>query len=168
MANSKDGVIGANKVVGFHYTLRNGKGEELESSNGGEPMAYLHGAENIVPGLERQMVGHKVGDTFEATVPPDEGYGVRDPASSQAVPRGSFPSDVPIEVGAQFTAEAPDGSMMPVWVTAVDDKSVTIDRNHPLAGETLNFKIEVVSLRDATREEVAHGHPHGPGGHHHH
>jgi FKBP-type peptidyl-prolyl cis-trans isomerase SlyD len=161
-------VVGANKVVGFHYTLSNAKGAVLESSNGSEPMTYLHGAENIVPGLERQMTGKTIGDTFNAQVPPEEGYGVRDERAAQAVPRSSFPSDIEIDVGAQFTAEAPDGSIMPVWVTAVDNDSVHIDRNHPLAGETLHFKIEVVSIRDATKEEVAHGHPHGPGGHHHH
>lgn len=167
MVKSKD-VIGENKVVGFHYTLSNDKGETLESSNSSEPMSYLHGAENIVPGLERQMVGHTVGDKFSAEVPPDEGYGERDESAAQAVPRSSFPDDVEIEPGAQFTAEAPDGSLMPVWVTAVDATTVHIDRNHPLAGETLRFQIEVVSIRDATKEEIAHGHPHGPGGHHHH
>jgi FKBP-type peptidyl-prolyl cis-trans isomerase SlyD len=167
VANSKS-VVGANKVVGFHYTLMNTKGAQLESSHGGEPMTYLHGAENIVPGLERQMEGKTIGDKFEAKIPPEEGYGVRDERAAQAVPRNSFPTDVEIEVGAQFTAEGPDGSIMPVWVTAVDKDSVHIDRNHPLAGETLHFKIELVSIRDASKEEVAHGHPHGPGGHHHH
>jgi FKBP-type peptidyl-prolyl cis-trans isomerase SlyD len=160
--------VSANKVVSFHYTLSNAKGAQLESSDGGEPMMYLHGGDNIVPGLERQMEGKVAGDKFEAKIAPEEGYGVRDERAAQAVPRNSFPGDIEIEVGAQFTAEAPDGSVMPVWVTAVDKDTVHIDRNHPLAGETLNFKIEVIDVRDATKEEVAHGHPHGPGGHHHH
>jgi FKBP-type peptidyl-prolyl cis-trans isomerase SlyD len=167
VAKSKE-VIANNKVVGFHYTLSNDKGEQLETSKDGEPMTYLHGAENIVPGLESQMTGHGVGDTFDAEVAAKDGYGERDPSAAQAVPRSSFPADMEIDVGAQFTAEAPDGSVMPVWITAVDDKVVHIDRNHPLAGETLRFAIEITSIRDATKEEVAHGHPHGPGGHHHH
>lgn len=166
MAN-KD-VIGANKVVSFHYTLKDSKGKQLESSVGADPMMYLHGAENIVPGLERQMEGKAVGAKFDAKIAPEDGYGVRDERAAQSVPRNSFPADIDIEVGAQFTAEAPDGSIMPVWVTGVDKDNVQIDRNHPLAGETLNFNIEVVAIRDASKEEVAHGHPHGPGGHHHH
>jgi FKBP-type peptidyl-prolyl cis-trans isomerase SlyD len=160
--------ISDGKVATFHYTLRNGDdaGEVLDSSEGRTPLAYLHGAGNIVPGLERQLSGRRVGDTFDALVEPAEGYGVRE-GSPQPVERKQFPEGVPLSAGMMLHAETPDHEVIPLWVVEVDDETVWVDENHPLAGVTLHFAIEVVEVRDATATEVEHGHPHGPGGHEH-
>ncbi len=152
------------KVVVIHYTLRNDAGDVLDSSEGMEPLPYLHGGGNIVPGLERQMEGHVVGDEFECEVQPSEGYGERMGDGPQALPRTEFPDDVAIQAGMQFWAETPDGDKFPLWVTAVEGDQVFIDQNHPLAGEVLHFSIKIVDIRDATEEEQGHGHPHGPDG----
>jgi FKBP-type peptidyl-prolyl cis-trans isomerase SlyD len=157
--------IADGKVVLFHYTLKNDAGETLDSSAGGEPMPYLHGASNIVPGLERQMSGKKAGDKFEAVVPPEEGYGVRE-GDAQPVPRSAFPPNVDIQAGMQFMATDDDGNQIPVWIAKVSDESVWVDPNHPLADVTLHFDVEVTGVRDATDEEKEHGHPHMPGHHH--
>ena len=154
------------KVVSFRYKLTNDAGEELDAS-GTEPLPYLHGAGNIVPGLEKEMTGKSVGASFAVTVPPEEGYGVRQ-GEPVPVERSAFPSDVELQVGLPFTVENQRGEYMTLWVTAVEDDKVMMDQNHPLAGETLHFDIEIVDVREATDEELAHGHPHGPGGHHHH
>jgi FKBP-type peptidyl-prolyl cis-trans isomerase SlyD len=160
-------VIGENKVATFHYTLKNDGGEVLDSSDGREPLAYLHGAGNIVPGLEQQLQGKSVGDRFEATVSPEDGYGVRD-GRPQPVDRAAFPPTARIERGMMFQAQTPEGEMIPLWVDRVEDQTVWVDENHPLAGVTLHFAVEVVGIRDATDSEIEHGHPHGPDGHAHH
>lgn len=160
--------VAPGKVVSLHYTLRDPDGDVIDSSDGGEPLAYLHGAGNIVPGLERQLAGKKIGDKLAAVVPPEEGYGVPEGPGPQAVPRASFPDDVELEEGLQFFARGPGGETIPLWVVEVDGDTVLVDGNHPLAGVTLHFDVEVVGLRDATADEQAHGHPHGEGGHHHH
>jgi FKBP-type peptidyl-prolyl cis-trans isomerase SlyD len=153
-------------VASFNYTLTNDAGEVLDSSDGREPLSYLHGKGNIVPGLEKEMAGKKVGDKFNVKVKPEEGYGVHNPALVQVVPRDAFRGIDKLEPGMQFRAESDRGPMM-VVVTAVDGDKVTVDGNHPLAGATLNFAIEVTEVREASVEEVLHGHVHGPGGHHH-
>jgi FKBP-type peptidyl-prolyl cis-trans isomerase SlyD len=158
--------IAENTVAAFHYTLTNDAGEVLDSSRGREPLVYLHGAGNIVPGLEKAMAGRNPGDSFEVAVAPEEGYGVRHDELVQVVPRTAFQGVNTIEVGMQFQASGPQGSMS-VTVTRVEDDQVTVDGNHPLAGETLHFAIEVAEVRDATAEELAHGHAHGAGGHAH-
>lgn len=155
------------QVVSIHYTLTLDNGEVVDSSDGGDPLEYLHGASNIVPGLERQLTGRAVGDRVNAVVQPGEGYGDRDEDAIQSVPRTAFPGDVAIEAGMQFFAHLPEGGEQPIWVVAVDDETVTVDPNHPLAGEVLNFAVEVTGIRAATEEEMEHGHPHGPEGHHH-
>lgn len=155
------------KVGIFHYTLTTDEGEVLDSSSGREPLAYLHGAGNIVPGLERELEGKKAGDQFQARVQPEDGYGIRE-GEAQPVERGAFPSEARIERGMMFQAQTPDGDVIPLWVDRVDAETVWVDPNHPLAGVVLNFAIEVVSVRDATDTEMDHGHPHGPDGHHHH
>lgn len=159
--------IAAGKVVGFHYTLRNDAGEVVDSSDGVDPLTYMHGAGSIVPGLENALAGKTEGDAFTVVVPPTEGYGVRNEGMVHEVPRSQFPPDVEIEAGMQFGAQGPDGQAVPVWVAAVTDEAVTVDFNHPLAGQQLHFEITVASVRDATAEEVEHGHAHGPGGHDH-
>ncbi|WP_038247122.1 FKBP-type peptidyl-prolyl cis-trans isomerase [Ghiorsea bivora] len=155
--------IAANKAVEIHYTLTNDKGETVDSSRGEAPLPYIHGMENLVPGLEKELEGKKVGDVIKTSVAPAEGYGERNPELTQAVPRDVFQFDGDIEVGMRFEAEAEHGVEL-VTVVAVDDKVVTIDANHPLAGETLNFDVEILSIRDATSEELEHGHVHGEGG----
>lgn len=154
-------------VASFNYTLTNDAGEVLDSSEGREPLSYLHGKGNIVPGLEKEMTGKKVGDKFSVKVKPEEGYGVHNPALVQVVPRDAFRGVDNLEAGMQFRAESDRGPMM-VVVTAVEGDKVTVDGNHPLAGENLNFAIEITEVREASVEEVLHGHVHGPGGHHHH
>lgn len=153
-------------VASFHYTLTNDAGEVLDSSRGRDPLSYLHGAGNIVPGLEKAMVGRGVGEAFDVRVVPEEGYGVHHPQLVQDVPRSAFAGVDTIEPGMQFTARSPQG-VQHVTVTKVTLDTVTVDGNHPLAGEHLNFAIEVTEVRAATEEELAHGHVHGPGGHHH-
>jgi FKBP-type peptidyl-prolyl cis-trans isomerase SlyD len=156
------------KVVTIHYTLRDDDGDIIDSSSGSEPLDYLHGHGGIVPGLEAALAGKSAGAKLQVSVPPAEGYGEAGEADTKSVPRDAFPDDVELEVGMQFFAQSPSGEPVPVWVVGVDDKTVVIDFNHPLAGQTLHFEVEVVGVRDATAEELEHGHPHGPDGHHHH
>jgi FKBP-type peptidyl-prolyl cis-trans isomerase SlyD len=155
-------------VVAIHYTLTLDSGDEVDSSRGGEPLVYLHGQGNIVPGLERQLATHGVGDKLMATVQPKDGYGERDPDSRKRVPRTAFPAGAPLQKGMSFGVQNDDGEVVPVWIDAVEKDAVVLDFSHPLAGEVLHFEIEVLSIRAATSEEIEHGHPHGPGGHHHH
>ena len=157
------------KVVVFHYTLTNNAGETIDAS-GDHPLPYLHGHDNIVPGLERQIDGKSVGDTFVAIVPPEEGYGERMDVEPQKVPKEAFPEGFPCEEGQMIQAEADDGELLALWIVAVEEDHVLLDPNHPLAGETLNFDIEIVKIRDAKEDELTHGHPHGidgDEGHHH-
>lgn len=157
--------IEANKVASFDYKLTNNAGEVLDSSEGGEPLAYLHGADNIIPGLEKELTGLSVGDSRTVTVPPEQGYGMHSEELIQAVPRSMFEGVDQIEVGMTFQAETDAGPQV-VVVAAVDDENVTIDGNHPLAGETLHFDVTITEVRDATGEELEHGHVHA-GGHCH-
>ena len=161
-------LIANGKVVSFNYTLRNDAGETLDESGPGEPMMYLHGADNIVPGLERKLSGRGVGEKLDVIVEPADGYGERDSAGVQDVPREAFPPDAPLQEGVSFVVETPDGRAFPLWVVSVSETTVRCDANHPLAGVRLHFAVEITHVRDATREEMDHGHPHGPGGHHHH
>lgn len=152
-------------VASFNYTLTNDAGEVLDTSNGREPLAYLHGAGNIVPGLEKAMEGKSAGDSFKVAVDPAEGYGERHDALVQVVPREAFQGVDDIQPGMQFQAQSNQG-VMSVTVTKIEDGQVTVDGNHPLAGETLHFDIEVTEVREATAEELEHGHAHGAGGAH--
>lgn len=153
-------------VASFHYTLTNDAGAVLDSSRERGPLAYLHGAGNIVPGLEKALTGKKTGDKLTVDVVPEEGYGARIPDLVQEVPRSAFNGVQKIEPGMQFQAESNMGPIT-VTVTAVGDDKVTVDGNHPLAGETLHFDVEITEVREASDEETQHGHVHGPGGHHH-
>ncbi len=158
--------IAERTVASFHYTLTDDAGTVLDSSAGHEPMAYLHGAGNIVPGLEKAMAGRAAGDRFDVVVAPEEGYGTPNDLLVQTVPLEAFQGVDQVEPGMQFTAQTPQGPLS-VVVTQVQDGMVTVDGNHPLAGKALHFAIEVVEVRDASLEEVMHGHVHGAGGHHH-
>ena len=158
--------IAENKVVTLHYTLTDDEGTVIDKSDDGT-FLYLHGAGNIIPGLESALTGKTSGDELKVTVEPENGYGVHDEARKETVPREMFPNDSEIEAGSQFQAEGPDGQMITVTVIAVNDETVTIDGNHPLAGMQLNFDVKVIDVRDASAEEQEHGHAHGPEGHHH-
>lgn len=151
--------IEQNKVVRFHYTLSDSEGAKIDSSIGAEPLPYLHGANNIVPGLERELLGKDVGDKFNVVVSSAEGYGEYNEQLKQKAPRSMFEGVDKIEVGSQFEATTDQGPIS-VIVTAVDDKEVTVDGNHPLAGQDLFFDIEVMEVRDASEEEISHGHVH--------
>lgn len=158
--------IGERTVAAFHYTLTNDAGTVIDTSAGREPLAYLHGAGNIVPGLEKEMTGRKAGDVFNVVVTPEEGYGEPNPLMIQVVPREAFQGVDTLAVGMEFQAHTPQGPMS-VAIAKIDGDEVTVDGNHPLAGQTLHFAIEVTEVRDASLEELSHGHVHGAGGHHH-
>ena len=158
--------IAANKVVTVSYTLRDDDGEIIDSSDEGNPLVYLHGASNIVPGLEEELSGAAQGDSIKATISPEKGYGPRI-GEAQEVPRKLFPADAELATGMQVMAHDDEGRQIPFFITGMSEETVTVDPNHPLAGETLHFDVKIEALRDATEEEVAHGHPHGEGGHHH-
>jgi FKBP-type peptidyl-prolyl cis-trans isomerase SlyD len=158
--------IGERTVASFNYTLTNDAGTVIDTSSGREPLTYLHGAGNIVPGLEKEMAGHRAGDTFTVVVAPEEGYGMPNPMMIQVVPREAFQGVETLEVGMEFQAQTPQGPMS-VAIAGINGDEVTVDGNHPLAGQTLHFAIEVTDVRDASLEELSHGHVHGAGGHHH-
>lgn len=153
-------------VVTIDYTLKDDNGTVLDSSTEGN-FVYMHGANNIIPGLENALAGKSAGDEVEVSVSPDEGYGERNDSMIQAVPRDMFDSEQEIQVGMQFHAESPEGEMIVVTVTDVEGDDITVDGNHPLAGVNLNFGVKVIDIREATEEEIEHGHVHGPGGHQH-
>jgi len=155
--------IAEKKAVHIHYTLTNKAGDVVDSSRDGEPLPYIHGIGALVPGLESELDGKLAGDSVVVTIQPEEGYGHKVPELIQSVPREVFQFDGEIEVGMRFQAETDNGVEL-VEVVAVDDETVTVDANHPLAGETLNFDVDVVEVRDATDEEVEHGHIHTEGG----
>lgn len=158
--------IAERTVASFNYTLTNDAGEVIDSSAGRSPLAYLHGAGNIVPGLEKEMLGHSAGDVFNVQVSPEEGYGMPNPMMIQVVPKAAFQGVDELEVGMEFQAQTPQGPMS-VVIARIEGDEVTVDGNHPLAGQTLHFAIEVTDVREASLEELTHGHVHGEGGHHH-
>ncbi|RBP49620.1 FKBP-type peptidyl-prolyl cis-trans isomerase [Arenicella xantha] len=160
-------MIKQNTVVTMHYELKNAQGEVLDSSKDQEPLVYLHGAGNIIVGLEEQLEGKTIGDEVNAVVPPEKGYGLPVDALIQTVPREAFGAEIDkVDVGMRFQAETEQGPV-PVVVTAMDDTSVTVDGNHPLAGQELHFNVNVSAVREASAEEIEHGHVHGVGGHQH-
>lgn len=161
MANPEK--IGPKCVVQFTYTLKNDDGEVLDSSEGGEGLSYLHGNDNIVPGLENALEGKAVGDDVKVSVSPKEGYGEHDPEKVFSVPRDRF--DFEPEAGSIVQAQGPDDQAIPLQIIKVEEKEITLDGNHPLAGQTLNFEVKVTEIREATEEELSHGHSHD--GHHH-
>ncbi|MEW6060403.1 MAG: peptidylprolyl isomerase [Bacteroidota bacterium] len=155
-----------NKVVSINYTLRNDAGEVLDSSDGREPLVYIHGMGNIITGLESQLLGKSAGDSLKVSIPPSEAYGEYDLSQVVQVSRSQFEGAPDLKVGMRFTATSDQGYQV-VTITNINDDVVTIDGNHPLAGKTLHFDVTVVDVRDASPDELSHGHVHGPGGHHH-
>jgi FKBP-type peptidyl-prolyl cis-trans isomerase SlyD len=160
--SNKD-TITENKAVEIHYTLTNDAGEVVDSSRDVEPLPYIHGTESLVPGLEKELEGKAVGDKIVVTVAPADGYGELNPELTQNIPRELFEFDGDIEVGMRFEADAEHGVEL-VTVVALDAENITVDANHPLAGQTLNFDVEIMGVREATSEELEHGHIHGEGG----
>ena len=158
--------IAQDSVVSIHYTLTSDAGEVLDSSSGGEPLAYLQGHGNLIPGLERELQGKQSGDKLKVRIAPADAYGEHDAELIQEVPRTAFQGVTDIQVGMQFQAQSNHGPRT-VTITKVAADTVTVDGNHPLAGQHLNFEVEVTNVRSATDEELSHGHVHGPGGHHH-
>lgn len=161
--------ISENKVVLMHYTLKDSSGEVLDSSEGKEPMAFIQGIGNLIVGLEEQLEGKAAGDKLTVTVAPEKGYGIRSEENVHIVPLSSFQADgdEKLEEGMQVRVETNEGVTI-ADVAKIEGEDVTLDMNHPLAGETLHFDVEVVDVREATKVELDHGHAHGPGGHHHH
>ncbi|MFT7404731.1 FKBP-type peptidyl-prolyl cis-trans isomerase [Zhongshania sp.] len=153
-------IIANDCVVAFHYTLTDESGVEIDTSKGQEPLAYIHGQGGIIPGLERELAGKTIGDAMKVTVQPADGYGEQNAELIQPVPRAAFQGVEQIEVGMQFQAEGAGGQMQTVVVKEVDEENVTVDANHPLAGQVLNFDVSIESVRAASEEELAHGHVH--------
>ncbi len=164
--------IDKNSVVSFHYTVVTSEGDAVDKSEPNEPLVYLHGHGHIVPGLESQMAGKNSGDKFVAEVAAKDAYGEHDKELDLQVPLEVFPANVQsqIQPGFRFRAEHPtlQGNEVTFTVHQVEGPHAYVSGNHPLAGKNLKFDIEVVEVREATAEEIAHGHAHGPGGHHHH
>lgn len=159
-------MISDNKVVSMNYTLTDDKGEVLDSSEG-EPLEYLQGHGNIIPGLEKALTGLKTGDKKKIMVSPADGYGVYDPELKLTLEKKQFGRQKP-ETGMTLELHSDDGHVMQATITSIEGDTVHLDANHPLAGKTLHFDVEISGVRDATKDELEHGHPHGPDGHHHH
>ncbi|HEV2607547.1 MAG TPA: peptidylprolyl isomerase [Xanthomonadaceae bacterium] len=155
-----------NAVVRFHYTVAEAGDAEVENSRIGDPVAILIGHKNIIPGVENALIGHEAGDRFEVMVSPEEGYGLHREGMTQRLSKKMFPKNATLKPGAQIVLKTDHGQRM-VTVQKVGMTVVDVDLNHPLAGKTLNFDIEVVDVREGNAEEIAHGHVHGDGGHAH-
>lgn len=154
------------RVVTMHYKLTDDAGLMLDESQD-NPLLYIHGTNSLIPGLEKQLEGKTVGDNIIAKVPPEEGYGPIMAQLIQNLPKDTFQGVDNIEVGMEFEASNENDEKMIVRVDAVDGEEVTINGNHPLAGKTLNFDVNIIDVREASEEELGHGHVHGEGGHQH-
>ena len=159
--------ISEQKVVTMNYEVVDDQGQLIDRSEEGGPLAYIHGNGQLIPGLETALEGRGKGDKVAVDVPPEQGYGERDEEGVQTVARNQFDDSVEIEVGMQFEAQDDDEGHQIVTVVAVDGENITLDTNHPLAGKNLCFEVEILDVRDASAEELSHGHVHGPGGHDH-
>jgi len=155
-----------NKVVKIDYKLTDDEGRTIDSSEGQEPLSYLHGQGNIIPGLERELDGKQVGAQLQVAVQAKDGYGERNEQLTQQVPREQFAQVPDLQVGMQFQVQSENGPLM-MTIVDIQENVVVVDGNHPLAGVNLNFDVTVRDIRNATEEELAHGHAHGPGGHEH-
>ena len=161
-------MIKKNSIVSISYCLKNTNGVELDRADKDKPFAYLHGVGQMIPGLEKELEGLGVGDKRDVTVPPKEGYGELNPQLKMQVDRANFPKDADIKPGMQFEGQGDGGTRTVFTVKAVVGDKIDVDGNHPLAGETLHFSVEITEVREATQEELSHGHAHGEGGAHAH
>jgi FKBP-type peptidyl-prolyl cis-trans isomerase SlyD len=159
--------VGKGSVVSVDYELHLGDGKVVDASEPGSPLSYIHGEGQIVPGLERALEGLAAGDVRQVEVSPEDGYGMHDVRGLQEVPRSAFPTDMEPAPGMEIMAEGPQGEAVPFVVREVKPDAVVIDLNHPLAGKTLHFAVTIREVRDASAEELEHGHVHGPHGHAH-
>ena len=159
-------IVEKDKAVSFHYTLKNAEGEQMETSREKDPMSYLHGANNIIAGLEKAMEGHAVNDEFSVTVEPEDAYGVRNEKNVQRIPLKRLKGIGKVSVGQVLNLQTNNGQVQ-VTVLKVGRFNVDVDGNHPLAGNQLTFDVEIMDIREASEEELEHGHVHGPGGHQH-
>jgi FKBP-type peptidyl-prolyl cis-trans isomerase SlyD len=159
-------MIAENKIVTLQYNVKDSDGTLIDSSEANDPLVYMHGAHNIITGLENALLGKASGDSFDVVIEPLDAYGEHNPELVQVVPKSAFEGVEQIEPGMVFTADTPNGPMQ-LTVTAMEGDDVTIDPNHPLAGKTLHFTGSISDIRDATEEELEHGHVHGAGGHDH-
>ena len=153
--------VAKDTVVGIEYALHLGDGEIIDRSEPGEPMRYLHGGGQIVPGLESALEGKEPGTSAKVVVDPQGGYGERDEQAVRTVPREAFPEDAPLEAGAEFVVVDEQKREVPLRITGIENGMVSVDFNHPLAGKTLHFDVKVIDVRAATEEEISHGHAHG-------
>ena len=152
--------IATERVVSIHYTLTDEEGQQIDSSAGGEPLSYLHGANGLIPGLERELEGREAGDQFEATIAPKDAYGEVNPALVQEVPLDMLAGIENLRVGMQLQSQSPDGRVQQLTVDSIGESSATLNANHMLAGKVLHFEVEVTDVRPATAEELDHGHAH--------
>ena len=159
-------IVEKDKAVSFHYTLKDADGEQMETSRDKDPMSYLHGANNIIPGLEKAMEGRAVNDEFSVTVEPEEAYGVRNEKNVQRLPLKRLKGIGKVSVGQVLNLQTQNGQVQ-VTVLKVGRFNIDVDGNHPLAGKQLTFDVEITDIRDASKEELEHRHVHGPGGHQH-
>lgn len=157
--------VADNTAVSIHYTLTDDAGEVLDSSKGRDALVYLQGKGAIISGLEKELYGKSAGDKFKVRILPEDAYGLYSEEMVQIIPHSMFEGIDTVEIGMQFHADVNYGTGI-VTVTAIEGDNVTVDGNHPLAGQALNFDVEVMAVRPATEEELAHGHIHGPGCHH--
>jgi len=159
--------VGKDKAVLMHYTLKNDAGDVIDSSDGADPLPFLQGHGNIIPGLESALEGSKVGDKLDVSIEPEEGYGERMKDAIQEIPSSALQGVDEVKVGMQLQSQDKDGNAFLVTVTKIDDDKITVDGNHPLAGQTLHFSVSIESIRKAEAEELSHGHVHADGQHHH-
>lgn len=152
-------IIAKDTVPSVIFVLSNDEGEVLDLATYDNPMRYLHGHDMILRGLEHALEGKKVHDHFHIDVPPEDGYGLRD-GEPQAVPKSIFPEGTQFKIGAGMTAKSEDGKPFPLWIVSIDDENVYVDGNHPLAGQTLHFDVEVIAIRKATQDELKDGRVH--------
>ena len=159
-------VIAQHSVVSINYTLKDSEGKVLDTSEGREPLIYLHGVGALIPGLEKELEGKSAGEDVNAVIPPEEAYGEKRDDLLKVVSKGGFQGDEEMQVGMQVQLQTEHGPAVAV-ISKIEGNDVTLDLNHPLADMTLHFAVNIVEVRAATEEEIAHGHVHGPGGHHH-
>lgn len=159
--------IGQHKVVMMHYKLTDKDGTTIDSSEGRDPLAYIHGIGALVPGLEAEIEGKSKGDQFKAVIAPEHAYGNRNETLIRVVPKSGFQGDEEMTIGMQVQIETGEQGMAIATLTKIEGEEVTLDLNHPLADMELHFDIDIVDVREADKDEIAHGHVHGPGGHHH-
>jgi FKBP-type peptidyl-prolyl cis-trans isomerase SlyD len=157
----------SNQVVTMNFTLKDDNGNILDSTKGNEPFSFISGTNQILPKLEEKVGEMLIGSKMDVILDPEDGYGIYDDGAVKIINRSEFPEDIELDKGMGFLAKSPQGKDVQFFIKEVEGDNITVDFNHPLAGKNLHFDLELLNLRDATREELDHGHVHGAGGHHH-